>query len=116
MAGIADDVQAGFGPGAVQVPGAAQRTDDIVAALHDVARNMPDALAVAQQLIVPAQKSAVDEIMTFNARKRGGESRIFIMAQLRTADLQVAGRPLPNRPGARRPFAHASAGRGEAVV
>ena len=39
VAGIADNAQVGFRPGAVQVPGAADRTNDVVAALDDHRRD-----------------------------------------------------------------------------
>ena len=59
VAGIGDDAQVGFGPRPMQVPGAAHRTDDVVATLHDHRRNSSDGPDIVEQLPLPAEEIAL---------------------------------------------------------
>src|SRR5580704_7488715 len=52
VAAVGSDDQIGFGPLAVQRPGALHGTDEVVAALHDHRGNVANTRGVAQQLVV----------------------------------------------------------------
>src|SRR5665213_1181964 len=70
MSGIGYDMQIRFRPRAMQVPGAAQRTYDVIAPLHDHGGNAAQSRRIAQQLIVAFEESAIDEVVAFDARER----------------------------------------------
>ena len=57
MSGVRHDAEVGFRPRLVQVPGAAHRADDVVAALHDHRRDVPDPAHAAQQLVLAARRT-----------------------------------------------------------
>ena len=67
VAAVGSNHQVGFGPGAVERPGAFHGANNVVAALHDYAGDVADAGGVAQQLVVGFEKSFVDEIVGFDA-------------------------------------------------
>ena len=52
VAGVGDHDQFRLGPGAMEVPRGAGGADDVVAALADHRRNLPEALGVAEKLVV----------------------------------------------------------------
>jgi len=66
VARVGDHVQLGLGPGPVQVPGAGQGADDVVAPLDDDPRDMADFSYVPQELVL-LQEGMVDKVMAFNA-------------------------------------------------
>jgi hypothetical protein len=76
VAAIGSDNEVGFGPRTVERPGAFQRADDVVTALHDHPGDMAYACGVPQQLVVGFEKSLVDEVMGFYARK--GERKLIL--------------------------------------
>src|SRR5207248_7487005 len=71
MSGVGHDDEFGLGPGARQRVGGDRRTDDVVAALDDRARQMTDAGEIVEQLTV-REKALVDEIVRFDSRDREG--------------------------------------------
>ena len=68
MPGIADDTEICFRPGAVQVPGATHRAGHVLTALHNHRRYVTDAVQVLQQLAFMLEETAVEKIMTLDAR------------------------------------------------
>src|SRR5579885_3352801 len=81
--GHADEIR--FGPGAVQVPGAADRADHVVAAVDDHRRDVPYAPHVFQELRVAVEPALVDEVVALYAGEglrvlpeAGGEALVEI--------------------------------------
>ena len=70
VTGIGDDAQIRLWPGAGKVDGDLRRCHHIVAAMHDHAGNVPQAVRGADQLIVGVEKAAMHEVVAFDARKR----------------------------------------------
>src|SRR5690606_40764167 len=102
MAGIRYDAQIGSWPGLLQVPSILERCHYIVAAVHDPSRDAGKPVRVRDELAVAREKTAVDEVVAFDA---GEGDRIIVGAEIADA-LGVAvegeGRRLPDAPGLRR--------------
>ena len=56
MAGIGDDLEMGFRPGAMQIPGDARAGHDVVAAMDDRAGDVAQVCGSRKQLAVLAKK------------------------------------------------------------
>src|ERR1044072_9721194 len=106
MAGIGDDLQVRFRPGAMKVPGANHRTDDVVTALHDHAGDRAKRADVFYQIILRTEESVVHEVVAFNPRKRQGKLRVTKLLDRRWIEKQLRRASLPNAPGAGRFQAH----------
>ena len=68
VAGVRDDIQRCFGPGAVQIPGVHDRTNDVVATVNDYRWNVSNTIDVVEQVVVGLEETVIDEVMTLNPR------------------------------------------------
>mmetsp|Transcript_16878 Transcript_16878/g.54049 ORF Transcript_16878/g.54049 Transcript_16878/m.54049 type:complete len:342 (-) Transcript_16878:181-1206(-) len=75
-----DDLEICLGPGAVQIPRRPHRAHHVVAALHDHARNVADAVYVLQQELVAREEAAVDEVVVLDPRK--GQRKLVFASTL----------------------------------
>jgi len=82
----------------MQIPGAARRTDHVVATLHDDRRNVADALRVAQQLVVVPEEAAVHEVVAFDAREGQREGVLAAAGDVVGILMQETGGALPDGP------------------
>src|SRR5207237_6204812 len=98
MAGIRHDTQLGFRPGAMQLPGAPRRAHYVIAALHDQRRDVADAADFLDELVLRAEESAVDEIVTLDAREGCGVGVLLEAGDVLGIHAQKAGCALPDRP------------------
>src|SRR5262249_35378421 len=83
MAGVRDDLEPRLGPGAVQVPGVADRADEIVAAVDDDARYVADARHLLEQVVIGREEGVVLEVVAFDAGERDRLGRILAVADMR---------------------------------
>ena len=99
VAGVGHDHAVGLGPGLAQLIGRHRRTDHVVAALHDGAGQVADAVEV---LPGPAlgQEDAVDEVVRFDARQRQREAAALGIERPLGARIQRRARRLVAAPGA----------------
>ena len=72
MAGIGNDVVGRFRPGLMQLIRGADRTDEVIAALHHDRRDLPDSVNVRQQMIL-GQEDIVHEVVGFHAGEPQGQ-------------------------------------------
>ena len=79
MSAVGSDDEIGFGPGAMQVPGAFHGTDNVVAALDDHSGDMANALRVAQELVVGFEKALMEKIMGLDAGEGQDKFIFFVM-------------------------------------
>src|ERR1051325_2728834 len=79
VAGIGNDVELRLRPGAMQIPGAADWTNNIISSLNNYSGNVPDRINVFNQIVIAVKESAVGEVMTLNACKGKGESGIAVL-------------------------------------
>jgi len=98
VAAIGSHNQLGFGPGAVEGPGAFHGTDDVVAALHDHAGDLTDARGVAQELVVGFKETFVDEAVRFGAGEGEGELVLFVVAGEIGVGEELGSRAFPSAP------------------
>ena len=70
MAGVGNDFESRFRPGAMQIPGIRQRTNNVVPALHDHSRYFSNPVDVFQQVIVSIEEAIVHEVVAFDSRQR----------------------------------------------
>ena len=77
VATIWGDDEFGFGPGAMERPGAFHGADHVITALHDDAGNVADARSVAQELVIAVKESLVEKIVGLNAGE--GESELVLL-------------------------------------
>src|SRR4051812_44268355 len=101
MPGVSDDAQIRLRPGAVQVPCAAQWTDDVIAALHDHTRYISQLVRIVQKLIVALEEAAVHEIVAFDARELQREFGSAGAGDVIRIWQQIARAAFPGRPGFR---------------
>ena len=87
--------------------GGLRRRHHIVAAMHDHAGNVPEAVRGADQLIVGVEEAAVHEVMAFDAREGEGVMRLREAALALGIRQQRERLALPGAPGARRFELHA---------
>lgn len=76
VAGVGDDLQRCFGPGAVEVPCVHHRTDDVVTSMHDHAGDVSNAIDVFDQVIIRVEETVVHEVVTFDSRERDCHVRL----------------------------------------
>ena len=69
MAGIRNDIELGFRPGAVKVPRARNWTNNVIAALHNYRRNVTNLVHILNQVIISFKEAVVHEIVAFNPRQ-----------------------------------------------
>src|SRR6516165_11763282 len=98
MASVIDHPQLRLRPGAVQIPGAAHRTDNVVATLDDDSRNSPDTRHIVQKLTIPAKEPFMEEVVAFNSRHGGRVARSAPLRDLVGIGAQMTRRGLPDRP------------------
>ena len=98
MAAVGSDDEFGFGPGAVEGPGAFHGADDVVAALHDHAGDVADARGVTQQVIVGFEKAFVEKIVDFDAGEGEGELVLFVVAAEIGVGKELGGCAFPSAP------------------
>src|SRR5262245_20815781 len=72
VAGVSDDPQLRLRPGAPKVPSVLHRGHHIIATVHHHAGQVADVLYPAQKLVVALEKTAVDEVVAFDAREGDG--------------------------------------------
>ena len=80
----------------VQVPGGRRGRADVVAALHDHARDVPDLVDVAEELVV-LQEPAVDEVVVLDPRERHRVVVALVLADVVLVGQQRDGRRPPTR-------------------
>src|SRR5215472_1889964 len=103
MASVVYHNQLRLRPSAVQIPGAAHRTDHIVATLDDDSGNSADTSHIVEELAVPAKEPLMEEIVAFDARQGDRGTRLAPLRDFVTIDAQMTRRGLPNRPGSGSP-------------
>src|SRR5256714_3765262 len=101
VAGVWDDSQVRFGPGAVQVPRASHGADNVVAPLHYDAGDVPNFFHVLDEIVVCREEGVVHEVVTLDARKRQGELRLGELLDHRVVEEELRSAPLPDAPRAR---------------
>src|ERR1700753_2113668 len=101
VTGIPHEPELRLRPGAMQIPSAGRRTDDVVSALNYRRRNIADARHIIDQLAFAAQDTAIDEIMAFDPGD--GQREMILAPFLDVVDVAVqeAECGLPHGPGAR---------------
>src|SRR4029079_9430670 len=102
MPGIGNNLQLRLGPGAMKLPGAHYRTNNVVPALNDDARNSADTADVLDQIIVGREERVVHEVVAFNASEGQGELSVGKFFDHCRIEEGFRGAALPNAPGARR--------------
>src|SRR5690606_11367130 len=110
------DLQLRLRPRLVQVPRVLQRADHVVAAVHDHAGDVGDAVRVAQQLVLDLEESAVDEVVVLDPGEGQGELRILVAGDEVVVHVQEAGRAFPHAPGPGRRQAGGLVPAGQAAV
>ncbi len=96
VAGIRYDAEVGFRPRAMQCPCGLHRAHDVVAALHDDGRDVPDTIDAAQELVLALEETLVHEVVTFDARNRSREIFVAPLVYVLLVDVQVTRRSLPH--------------------
>src|SRR5262245_15598013 len=66
VAGVGDDVEVGFRPAPVELPGRDHRTDHVVATLDDHRRDVTDPVDAVEELIRMTEERAVDEVVALD--------------------------------------------------
>ena len=94
-----DDPEVGLGPGLVQVPRAARRTDDVVAPLNDDSGNVADSIYVVEKLVLSLHESVVHEIVTLDARERKRFVRLVEVRDQFSIGDELERTALPRAPG-----------------
>ena len=74
MAGVENEMELGFRPGRMQVPGGLHRRADVIPALHDRRRNVPHPVDIGEELAVAFEKAPMLKVMAFDAREGERES------------------------------------------
>uniref|UniRef100_A0A0N4ZXN9 ELFV_dehydrog_N domain-containing protein n=1 Tax=Parastrongyloides trichosuri TaxID=131310 RepID=A0A0N4ZXN9_PARTI len=82
VAGVADDVQLGLGPGAVQGPGARDRRHHVKAALGDPAGDVADGVDVLEDPVLAVEEAAVGEVPVLDPGEGHGEVGIGELVRL----------------------------------
>jgi hypothetical protein len=98
VAAVGSDDEFGFGPSAVECPGAFHGTNDIVAALHDYAGDVAYVGGVAQQLVVEFEESFIDEVVSFYAGEGQREFILFVVAGKGGVGQEFGGGSFPSAP------------------
>src|SRR5215469_12854967 len=98
MASVVYHDQLRLRPSAMQVPGAAHRTDDIVSTLDDDSGNSPDTPYIVEELAIPAEEPPMNEVVAFNARQSDCMARSALLRDFGGINAQMSRRCLPNRP------------------
>lgn len=75
MARVGNDDELGFGPGAMQIPAAGDRTAGVVTAMDDDGGKMADSADVFDQIIIGLEKAIVHEIMALDPGERQSHAR-----------------------------------------
>src|SRR5712691_638628 len=76
VSGVGRDVQVSFWPGAMQIPRARDRTDNIVAPLYNHPGNLSNLAHIFKQIVFGGEETVVHKVMTLNPRK--GHSELWI--------------------------------------
>ena len=87
-------------PDLVQVPRVLHRADHVVAAVDDDARDVRQAMRVAQQLVLDFEEATVDEIVVLDAREGVRKLRFRETRRKLGIGKQRDGLALPEAPGA----------------
>src|ERR1700730_5309663 len=90
----------GFGPGAMEVPGAGRRADHIVTPLHDDAGNVTNLLDILGQIVFGREETIVHEVVAFDARKGQRELRVGKFLDRFVIKEESRSTAFPNTPGA----------------
>src|ERR1043166_5483397 len=101
MACVRSDMQLRFRPRPVQVPGALDGTDNIVAALDNHTRYVANLIDVLKEIILCLEETIMHEIMAFNAGEGECESRISKPFDGFGIEEKFRGCALPDAPRAR---------------
>src|SRR6267143_6428535 len=94
-------VQMGFRPGAMQVPGAHNRTNDIVPALNDDSGDLANPANILDQIIAGTEEGIVHEVVTFDPSESQCEFGVAKLLNHRRIEKEFRGAALPDAPGAR---------------
>ncbi len=114
--GVSHHAEIGLGESTRQLPGAAQRTHHVVAALNDHGRDVTEARHVVEQLVFMREKAAVHEVVTLDAREREAELVPRAAANVLFVLQQVTGAGFPHAPRARGLLAREGVLRGEPAM
>mmetsp|Transcript_116031 Transcript_116031/g.323179 ORF Transcript_116031/g.323179 Transcript_116031/m.323179 type:complete len:214 (+) Transcript_116031:260-901(+) len=95
---VRDDLQLGLGEDPVEIPGAAGRADDVVAALHDDGGDVSDAVHVPQQLVFGLEPAAVEEVVVLDASEGQCELVLISLSHVGLIWEELRGRALPRGP------------------
>src|ERR1051325_1702141 len=106
MAGIRNNFQLRLRPGAMELPGAHDRANNVVTTLHDDTRNSADTADVFDQIIVGWEEGVVHEVVAFDACEGEGELRLGKFFDHCRIEEKFRSAALPNTPGARRLQSH----------
>eukprot|EP00274_Cyanoptyche_gloeocystis_P000955 CAMPEP_0196662352 /NCGR_PEP_ID=MMETSP1086-20130531/48282_1 /TAXON_ID=77921 /ORGANISM="Cyanoptyche gloeocystis , Strain SAG4.97" /LENGTH=274 /DNA_ID=CAMNT_0041997683 /DNA_START=460 /DNA_END=1282 /DNA_ORIENTATION=+ len=98
---IGDDAEVRFGEGAVQLPRGGGWTDEVVAAVDDICRDVADLVNTVEQLRVPLEEAVVDKVVALDARQRDAEGVGGEAEDSGWIDVEAAGAALPYAPRAR---------------
>src|SRR5215471_12043848 len=99
----------------MQGPGALDGADDVVAALDDDARNVPDARGLCEELAF-ADEATVYEVMALDAGEGFGELVLAVVVDHALVEEKTGGAALPDAPGPGGFAAHGGIAGGEALV
>ena len=99
MAGVRDDLEFRFRPGAVQRPGAGHRGHDIEPALDDPGRDVPDPVDRVEDPVLLGEEALVGEVPVLDPREGDGEIGLGELVGAGVGPLGADGVALPAGPG-----------------
>src|SRR6266446_6899777 len=102
MAGIRDDMQVGFRPGTMKIPGTRQRTYYIVTPLHNDAGYPSDPIDILNQIVVRFEEGVVHKVVAFDACKCERKLRVGKLLNHGWIEKKLRSTSFPDAPGARR--------------
>src|SRR5215207_5164625 len=102
VAGVGDDAEVRLGPRLVQLPGAEDGADHVVAPLDDDGRDVADAADVLDEVVVGREEGVVHEVVALDAREGERELGVGELLDGGVVEEELRSAPLPHAPRARR--------------
>src|SRR6266566_9272893 len=102
MAGIRNDMQVGFRPGTMKIPGTRQGTYYIITPLHNDAGYPSDPIDILNQIVVRFEEGVVHKVVAFDACKCERKLRVGKPLNYGWIEKKLGSTSFPDAPGARR--------------
>src|SRR5258706_5524889 len=106
MAGVGNDMELRFRPGSMQIPGARQRTNNVVPTLNNNGGNGSNRADILDQIIVGTEEGVVHEVVAFNSGEGQGKLRISKLLNHGGVEEKPGGTAFPDTPSAGRLQTH----------